>query len=92
MYTLQPYRWHSVYNDIALGTEGTKPEVVTLESLGLSLGIPVIDLKGVLENFAASIEDTKPVAKQWFNASTNLGAKDVCTLADAWRLLVHYGM
>lgn len=92
MYTLIPYRWHSVYDDIELGIEGTKPEVVTLESLGLSLGIPVIDLKGVLENFAASIEDTKPVAKQWFNASTNLGAKDVCTLADVWRILVYYGM
>jgi hypothetical protein len=87
MYNLVLKEWHSELSAIKVSTE--VPEVVTLESLAVALGSTVAILKGYLEGFAddgSEIAVGERLAKQWFNTGTNEGPKDVCTLADAWRL------
>lgn len=95
MYNLVLKEWHSELSAIKVSTEvpavnpAVNPEVVTLESLAVALGSTVAILKGYLEGFAddgSEIAVGASLAKQWFEAETNEGSKEVCTLADAWRL------
>lgn len=91
MYNLVLKEWHSELSAIKVSTEvpAVNPEVVTLESLAVALGSTVAILKGYLEGFAddgSEIAIGARLALQWFVAETNEGSKDVCTLADAWRL------
>ena len=88
MYNLVLKEWHSELSAIKVSTE--VPEVVTLESLAVALGSTEVILKGYLEGFAddgSEIAIGASLAPQWFNAVTNEGAEDVCTLTDAWRLV-----
>jgi len=88
MYNLVLKEWHSKLSRLKISTE--VPEVVALESLAAVLGSTVGILKGYLEGFAddgSEIAEGERLAKQWFNVGTNEGSKDVCTLADAWRLV-----
>lgn len=87
MYNLLLKEWHSALSAIKVSTE--VPEVVTLESLAVALGTTEIILKGYLEGFAddgSEVPAGRTLALQWFNALTNEGSKDVCTLSDAFRL------
>ena len=87
MYNLVLKEWHSELSAIKVSTE--VPEVVTLESLAVAIGSTEVILKEYLEGFSddgSEIAIGASLALQWFNAVTNEGAKDVCTLADAWRL------
>lgn len=87
MYNLVLKEWHTELSAMKISTE--VPEVVTLESLAVALGSTVAILKGYLEGFAddgSEIAIGEALALQWFVAVTNEGSKDVCTLADAWRL------
>lgn len=87
MYTLVLKEWHVDLSMIKVSTEA--PEVVTLESLAVALGSTESILKGMLEGFSddgTEVPIGKVLAKQWYTVSTNEGTKDVCTLADAWRL------
>lgn len=89
MYNLVLKEWHSKLSAIKVSAD-VNPEVVTLESLAVALESTVAILKGYLEGFAddgSEIAVGESLAKQWFVAVTNEGSKEVCTLADAWRLV-----
>ena len=88
MYNLVLKEWHSELRAIKVSTE--VPEIVALEHLAVALGSTVAILKGYLEGFAddgSEIAVGESLAKQWFVAVTNEGSKEVCTLADTWRLV-----
>lgn len=92
MYNFSAKQWHSVYSDVEVSAE--VPEVVTLSSISTALSIPVVELKSTLEGLSVTSGEivNGDLAKQWFNTDSNLGAIDVCTLSDLWRIMKVYDM